>query len=207
MPPIIIDTFAQRSTEWMIARCGNPGASSISKIITSTGAISKQREAYLMQLAAETVSGKPEDEGYLSRHMINGMEREDASRALFEMIYGVEVRQVGIVYKNEHKMFHCSPDGLVVGNDRPLEMKNPMMKSHVKALFDDKIPTDYIGQCQMTLYVMESDMLYFMSNSDGLPPFIKEVGRDEPYIAQIATALDYFWTDLCKMVEKIKAME
>lgn len=202
--PIIITDFPQRSPEWVAARAGNPGASSISKIITSTGAISKQREEYLMQLAAEKVTGRPEDEGYLSRQMANGIEREDASRALFELIQGVEVRQVGIVFKDEDRKFHCSPDGLIVGSDQPLEMKNPMMKTHVKALFDDRVPTEYIGQCQMTLYVMEADKLYFMSNSDGLPPFIKEVGRDEKYISQIEKALNDFYEDLCRMVEKIK---
>jgi len=206
MAPIIIDTFSQRSTEWLIARCGTPGASSISKIITSKGVISNQREEYLMQLAAETVTGRPEEEGYLSRHMVLGMEREDASRALFEMIYGVEVRQVGIVFKDEFKMFHCSPDGLV-GENAILEMKNPMMKTHVKSLLDGTLPTEYLGQCQMSLYVTERELCYFMSSCEGLPPFILEVPRNEPYIAQIAKALDDFWVDLCRIVEKIRKME
>jgi len=206
MPPIIIDSFQQRSTEWLIARCGNPGASSISKIITSTGAISKQREEYLMQLAAETVTGRPEDSGYLSRHMVAGIEREDASRALFELIYGIEVRQVGIVFKNEFKMFHCSPDGLV-GEDAILEMKNPLQKTHVKSLLDGTLPTEYSGQCQMSLYTTERKLCYFMSNSEGLPPFILEVQRNEQYIAQIAKALDDFWVDLCRMVKRIRETE
>jgi len=206
MPPIIIDSFQQRSTEWLIARCGNPGASSISKIITSTGAISKQREEYLMQLAAETVTGRPEDSGYLSRHMVAGIEREDASRALFELIYGVEVRQVGIVYKDEFKMFHCSPDGLVKEN-AILEMKNPMAKTHVKSLLDGTLPTEYKGQCMMSLYVTERELCYFMSSCEGLPPFILEVPRDEPYIAQIAKALDDFWCELQALIKRIKNME
>jgi predicted phage-related endonuclease len=120
------------------------------------------------------------------------------------LIYGVEVRQVGIVFKDDARKFHCSPDGLIVGSDNPLEMKNPMAKTHIRSLFDDKVPTDYFGQCQMTLLVTESDKLYFMSNSDGLPAFVKEVGRDEPYIAQIENALNSFYDDLCAMVEKIK---
>ena len=204
--PIILDDFPQRSTTWMVYRLGNPGASSISKIITSTGAISKQREEYLMQLAAETVTGRPEDSGYLSRHMVAGIEREDASRTLFEMIYGVEVRQVGIVYKDEFKMFHCSPDGLV-GETAILEMKNPMMKTHVKSLLDGTLPTDYFGQVQMSLYVTERELCYFMSSYEGLPPFILEVQRNEQYIAQVAKALDDFWVDLCRMVKRIRETE
>jgi len=204
--PIIIDEFDQRSPEWIIARLGNPGASSISKIITSTGAVSKQRDEYLMQLAAETVSGRPEDGGYLSRHMVNGIEREDACRALFEMITGLSVRQVGIVFKDEARKFHCSPDGLV-GDDAILEMKNPMQKTHAKSLLSDTIPTEYVGQCQMSLYVCEREFCYFMSGCDGLPPFIKKVGRDEEYIGKIAKALDDFRTDLCATVEKIRSKE
>ena len=206
MPPIIIDSFLQRSPEWIIARLGNPGASSISKIITSTGAISKQREEYLMQLAAEIITGRPEDSGYLSRHMVAGIEREDSSRALFELIYGIEVKQVGIVFKNEFKMFHASPDGLV-GEKSILEMKNPMAKTHVKMLLDGKLPTEYFGQCQMSLYVCERERCYFMSACEGLPPLILEITRDEPYIEKIAKALDDFYVDVCQMVEKIKAME
>ncbi len=206
MPPIIIDSFQQRSTEWQVARLGNPGASSISKIITSTGALSKQREDYLMQLAAETVSGRPEEDGFLSRHMVNGMEREDSCRTFFEMIYGVEVRQVGIVFKDEYKMFHCSPDGMV-GENAILEMKNPMMKTHVKALLDGTLPTEYSGQCQMSLYVCERELCYFMSFCAGLPPLILEIPRNKIYISQIAEALDDFWVDLCHMVEKIKMIE
>ncbi len=200
--PIIIDSFQQRSEEWVQARCGNPGASSISKIITTKGEISKQREEYLHQLAAERITGRSEDGGYLSAHMVNGINREDASRALFEMIYGVEVRQVGIVYKNELKTCHCSPDGLV-GDNALLEMKNPMMKTHVKALLSGVLPTEYFGQCQMSLYVIEREICYFMSSSDGLPPLILEVGRDEVFIAKLETALNDFETDLCKMVERI----
>ena len=206
MPVLILDTFEQRSPEWLIARLGNPGASGISKIITSTGAISTQREEYLMQLAAERITGRPEDSGYLSRHMVNGIAREGPCRALFELIYGIEVRQVGIVFKNEYRMFHCSPDGLV-GENAILEMKNPMMKTHVRALLNRKVPTDYVGQCQMSLYVCERELCYFMSSCEGLPPLILEVPRNEPYIAQIAKALDDFYVDLCRMVEKIKEME
>ncbi len=203
MPVLILDSFSQRSQEWVIARMGNPGASSISKIITSTGKVSTQREDYLMQLAAERVSGRPEDCGYLTKQMQNGIDREDSSRALFEMIYGIEVRQVGIVFKNEFKMFHCSPDGLV-GENAILEMKNPMMKAHVKSLLDGKLPTEYLGQCQMSLYVCERELCYYMSSAEGLPPFILEVKRDEEYIEKIAKALDDFWVDLMRMVDKIK---
>jgi predicted phage-related endonuclease len=189
----------------MKARAGSPGGSGISKIITSKGEISKQREDYLHQLAAEKITGRSDDV-YQSRHMVNGIDREDAARALFEMIYGVEVRQVGIVYKDELKKCHCSPDGLV-GDNALLEMKNPMQKTHVRALLDGKLPTEYVLQCQMSLYVTEREICYFMSNCDGLAPLILEVKPDEILIGKIAKALDDFWSDLCKMVDKLSHID
>jgi putative phage-type endonuclease len=201
---IIIDSFDQKSPEWMAARAGNPGASSISKIITNSGEISKQRTEYLYQLAGEKITGKCE-EGFQSQAMINGTEREAAARALFEMIYGVEVRQAALVYKDEFKLFHCSPDGLV-GDNAILELKNPMLKTHVKYLIEGKLPADYFGQCMMSLYVTERELCYFMSAYEGMPPFILEVRRDERYIALLAKALDDFAADLIKTVRKLEAL-
>ena len=201
---IIIDSFDQKSPEWMAARAGNPGASSISKIITTKGEVSKSREDYLYQLAGEKITGKCE-EGFQTQAMLNGCEREDAARALFEMIYGVEVRQAALVYKDEFKLFHCSPDGLV-GENAILELKNPMLKTHVKYLLDGKLPADYFGQCMMSLYVTEREFCYFMSAYEGMPPFILEVRRDERYIALLAKTLDDFAADLIKTVRKLEAL-
>ena len=134
---IIEDSFTQGSDEWFKARCGNPGASNFSKIITSTGNPSKQAQDYLFQLAGEFVAGQAE-ETFNSVHMENGLERESAARMLFEMIQDVSVRQVGICYKDEAKKFHASPDGLI-GEDSGLELKNPMLKTHVNYLLNKKI--------------------------------------------------------------------
>lgn len=203
--PIIVDTFDQRSEDWIAARVGNPGASSISKIITPKGQISKQREEYLYQLAGETITGRCE-EGFLSQAMINGIEREDASRTLFEMIHGVDVKQVGVVYKDERRAFHCSPDGLV-GDDALLELKNPMLKTQTKYLLSGELPDEYFCQVQMSLYVTERPLCYFMSNYDGLPPFILEVRRNEDFIKKLEPALNDFVADLQKMVAKLRAIQ
>jgi len=203
--PIIIDSFDQRSPEWMTARAGNPGASSISKIITNSGEVSKQRADYLYQLAGELITGKCE-EGFQSQAMLNGMEREAAARALFEMIYGVEVRQAALVYKDEFKLFHCSPDGLV-GENAVLELKNPLLKTHVRYLLDGKLPADYFGQCMMSLYVTERELCYFMSAYEGMPPMILEVRRDDRFISLLAKALSDFAADLILTVRKLEALK
>jgi len=202
---IIIDEYEQRSPEWFAARLGNPGASSIDKIITTKGDISKQREDYLYTLAGELIAGKAEDT-FQSQAMLAGSEREESSRKLFQMVQGVEVRKVAIVFKDEWKQYHCSPDGLV-GDNGVLEQKNPMIKTHVRYLLAGKLPTDYFGQCQMSLYVTEREICYFMSAYEGLPPLIIEVWRDEAWIKLMADALNDFCVDLAHVTEKLRKLQ
>lgn len=207
MPPIILSDIAQGSDEWMNLRAGSVGASGVSNIITSTGARSKSRDDYMLQLAGERITGACE-ETFQSQAMKNGIEREAAARALFEMISGEEIKQVGIVFKDEWRLAHCSPDGLLDGYlPAGLEIKNPMIKTHCKYLLSGKVPTEYFGQIQHSLYVTERDTWYFMSHYIGLPPLIIECHRDEAFQKRLAEELDSFCTDLLKTVEKIKAMQ
>lgn len=198
--PIILEC-AQRSDEWFSAICGNVGASSIDKIITTKGEPSKSRTDYMMTLAAERITGKGEV-GFTSIAMLNGIEREAEARTLFEMARGVEIRQVGLVYKDENKLCHCSPDGLI-GDNSGFEVKNPMSKTHVKYLLDGKLPSDYFCQVQFSLYVTERSSWWFCSHYPGLPPFIIEVFRNEEWIDKCHNLLTEFNGELAIMVNRI----
>lgn len=203
--PIIIDEFEQGSPEWFAACCGNVGASTIDKIITTKGDRSKQRDDFMYQLAGERITGQKE-EGYINQAMQNGIEREAAARSLFEMLYGVEVKQVGIVYKDDRMLCHCSPDGLINSN-AGLEIKNPMMKTQVKYLLSGKLPTEYFCQIQMSLYVTERELWYFGSFYAGLPPLILEVRRDEAWISKLGAELTAFNDELAEIVKKLEGLQ
>lgn len=200
--PIIDTSFEQRSEEWNKARLGNPGCSGMSNIITPDGKRSKSRDGYLYTLVAEKLSGKS-DEKYMSQHMINGTEREDSCRLLFEMLYDCKVDTCGIVWKDNYKLVHCSPDGMISDN-AILEMKNPLGKTVVKNLLDGTLPSEYYVQCQSSLYVCERELLYFMSNYDGLKPLIVEVYRDDKWISILEKELTDFNTELLQIAEKLK---
>jgi hypothetical protein len=201
--PIIIDDIIQGSPEWFTAKAGSVGASSVDKIITTKGEPSKSRTEYMMQLAGERITGTCE-ETFQSIHMANGIEREASARALFEMIHEVECRQVGIVYKDEKKDCHCSPDSLIDPLSG-LELKNPMMKTHVKYLLSGKLPTDYYCQIQMSLYITERETWWFMSNYAGLSPLIIECHRDEVFLTKLDAELRAFNEELNEMVMRLAA--
>ena len=206
---IIIDTILQRSPEWFEATLGNLGASGISKIITDKGEPSKQADDYRRQLAGEIITGQ-RDETFKSIHMENGIIRENSTRALFEMLYDVEVRQVALVYKDEQKKFHCSPDGLV-GDNAGFEQKNPMMKTQIKYLESGKLPQEYFSQVQMSLYTCEREYWWFVSRYapfmpgyKPLPLLILKIGRDDEFITKLESVLEAFCYSLSSAVKKLR---
>lgn len=199
--PIIIECD-QRSDEWFSAICGNVGASGISNIITTKGEPSKSRTDYMMTLAAERITGRGEV-GFTTQAMLNGIEREAEARTLFELAHGVEVKQVGLIYKDDRKLCHCSPDGLIDENGG-YEVKNPISKTHVKYLLSNTLPTEYFCQVQFSLFVSEREYWWFMSHYPGLKPLILKCERDEKWIAKCEKELDAFNQELAELTEKIR---
>jgi len=204
---IILDV-PQGSPEWFAEKAGRPGASSFNKIITTKGKPYKQRESYLYELAAEAITGIRED-GFKSRAMEIGLEREAESRQYYEMLYDVQVTQVGCVYPDEQRKYLCSPDGLVCDENGPswgLEMKNVLPKTQVAYLVANKLPTDYILQIQGSLLVTGLDRWDFFSYSPGLPPLIIKCYRDEKLISKLKEELDRFCYDLAQIVKRLREM-
>lgn len=200
--PIILTDIIQTSPEWFAACCGNVGASNIDKIVTTKGERSKQRDDYMMTLCAERITGQREA-GYTTQAMLNGIEREAEARTLFEMANGCEVQQVGLIYKDDRKLCHASPDGLI-GDKEGFEVKNPLSKTHIKYLLGGTLPTEYFCQVQFSLYVSEREVWWFMSHYPGLRPFIIKVKRDEKWISKMEAELNSFNDELAELVERVR---
>jgi len=198
---IVNDSITQGTDEWLQEKLGKPSASNASKIITNAGKSSKQRTDYLYSLTAEIITGQRE-ETYKNANMDMGNDREDESRKLFEMIHGVEVQQVGVVYKDEEKKFLCSPDG-IINSEYGLELKNVLGKTQVKYLLKNEVPSEYFSQIQFSLYVTGFKYWMFMSYTPGLRPLIIRVERDEPFLIKLKVELILFCEELEEIVTKI----
>lgn len=201
--PIIDDSFLQGSGEWFAARAGNPGASGMNKIITSRGEPSKQAQDYLYQLAGEYITGKCE-ETFQSLHMKEGLIRESKARMTFELVNLFEVRQVGIVFADDRSC-HASPDGLI-GETEGLEIKCPMMKTHIRYLLDGKLPTDYFVQVQSSMFICSRPVWWFISWYPGLDPFTIKVEADLRFHVKLKELLEEFCFNLAVMVRKLKEL-
>jgi hypothetical protein len=191
----------QGSPEWYANRCGIPTASAFDKIVTSTGAPSKQAQGYMYALAAERITGRAV-EIQPSAAMEEGSRREDESRMVYAMLHEVEVTQVGFCVSDDGR-WGCSPDGLV-GPDGMVELKNPLGKTAVEYLVGGKLPTDYLLQVQGQLLVTGREWVDFVSYFPGLPTLVVRVPRDPALILALEKALDGFCKELDHLCEDLR---
>lgn len=199
---IAVTDFAQGSPEWFAARAGVPSASCFDKIVTSKGKPSKQRTAYLHQLAGEAILGEKE-EGYTSPAMERGVELESEARTLYEFVNGTKVDEVALCYADERKLWSCSPDGLV-GETGGLEIKCPKIHTHVEYLIGNKLPTKYFQQVQGSLSITGREYWDFVSYFPGLPPLVVRVEPDKDFHSLLGDELERFAADLHLTIKKIK---
>jgi hypothetical protein len=198
---LVIDC-EQRSPQWFAERLGKPSASRFGEILTPTGEVSKQRKGYMYDLVAQIISCQS-PETYTSMAMEEGIRREEESRKLYEMVYGVDVRQVGMIFPDEQKKYLCSPDGLRDDNIG-LELKNVLPKTQVEYLLNNKLPVIYKPQVQGSMLVTGFNQWHFMSYSPSLPPLVLEIDRDEAYIKKLEVELNAFNEELLGIVERLK---
>ena len=197
---MIIVECKQNSPEWFAARLGIPTASGFQKIITSTGARSKQREKYLYELAGEIVTGESSD-NYTNSSMNMGHDRESESRETYSFIKDVEIKQVGFCFFDEKKEFGCSPDGLV-GENGGFETKNAAPHVHLDRLENGWSKAQHLQQVQGNLYVTDRKWWDLVSYSRGFKPMIIRFERDEEFIKTLADEIYMFIGDLKTLVKK-----
>jgi len=195
---MIIINCEQGTPEWFAARCGVPSASNFDKIITTKGEPSKQRTKYLYQLVGERLCGKPE-ESYINGAMERGKVLEDEARKLYMFITGAEVQQVGFCLSDG---YGSSPDGLV-GEDGIIEIKCPLMSTHVGYLLNNKLPTDYYQQTQGNLLVTGREWLDFISYYPGIKPLIIRVTPDKNFQKALKAELEIFCKELDATFKKL----
>lgn len=207
----------QGSQEWIDARLGRVTGTGFAKVLAKGQG--KTRKSYLIQLAAERLSGLPQD-SFTSGAMDWGTEHEDEARACYEAVQGVEVKQVGFVELDEY--IEVSPDGIVetkclngyvgvspdglVGEDGGAEIKCPNTSTHIKTILSGKMPPEYTAQVQGGMWVAEREWCDFVSFDPRMKSqriFIVRVKRDQEYIDNLQYEVEKFVKELKILVETI----
>jgi putative phage-type endonuclease len=200
---VISDNSPQNSPEWLIARLGIPTASRFDEIITTAGVASKSAKKYMYSLAVERIT-RVKEESYQNATMQRGIEMEAEARQAYEIITGSEVKEVGLCYPNEKKLYGASPDGLI-GDDGCLEIKSPTSAVHVEYLLGNALPTAYFQQTQGQLLVTGRKWCDFMSYFPGVMPLIIRVTPDKLFQKSLAVELEIFCKGLEQVTEQIRS--
>jgi hypothetical protein len=198
-----IHDVAQRSPEWHALRLGKPTASEFHKIITpKTGKLSAQARKFACRLIAERLLNEPLD-------LLDGIEAVERGKAMepdavaqYEFVEEIETQPVGFVTTDDG-LVGASPDRMIVGAPAGLEVKCPLLPTHIGYWLDG--PGDeYRPQVQGQLWVAEFEWLDFYSYHPQMEPVRLRTQRDDAYIKLIEQALRDFNDMLHDMYERAR---
>ena len=186
---MILINVIQGSEAWYEARLSRFTASQFAKVMA--GDSTATYKDLLTTTAGEVLSGQIE-ETYSNAIMERGIEMEPEARREYESIFDLEVETVGFVLPDEddplHEWVGVSPDGFVNG-DGLLEIKCPLMKTHMNYIAAGKLPNDYKWQVQGQLMITGREWCDFMSYYPNLKPFIIRIYPDKEMIDQLRERL------------------
>ena len=193
----------QNSAEWLAARCGSLGASSIADMVAKTrtgwGA---SRFNLAARIVCERLTGTPQ-ESYTNAAMQWGHDTEPQARAMYEFMRDVAVQQVGLVLHPSINKSHASPDGLV-GDDGLIEIKCPNTATHIETLLSEDVEGRYVKQMQWQMACCGRAWCDFVSFDPRLPAemqmFVQRVRRDDEFIAELEREARSFLAEIDKTI-------
>lgn len=193
----------QGTPEWLAARCGSLGASSIADMMARTkSGWSASRANLAARLVCERLTGTPQ-ESYTNAAMQWGHDTEPQARAMYEFMRDVAVQQVGLVLHPSINKSHASPDGLV-GDAGLIEIKCPNTATHIETLLSEDVEGKYIKQMQWQMACCGRAWCDFVSFDPRLPAemqmFVQRVPRDDDFIAELEREARLFLAEIDKTI-------
>jgi hypothetical protein len=183
----------QRSPEWHAARLGIPTASKFGDIMAKGQG--KQRRGYLTRLAAERLTGEPQDT-YQNAHMRRGQEQEQDALDYYAWLHDVELARVGFVRMMiAGGWVGYSPDALV-GASGLAEAKTRLPSLQVDAMLSGVLPSEYRAQIQGGLWITGRSWCDCIMFCPELPLLVVRVERDEEYIGRLSEEVSKFSVEL-----------
>lgn len=163
----------QKSPEWYAARCGRLTGSVASDMMAKikTGEAAGRRNLRA-KLVLERVTGKTQEDDFVSRDMQRGIDLEPEAFGEFEALTGAILHRSGFISAGED--FGCSLDAYLGSFDELVSIKCPNDANHLAYwIGGKKIPKDYFDQCRHELWITGAKRHHFMSYSPNFPPKLR----------------------------------
>lgn len=193
----------QRSEEWYQLKLGVISASDAHKVLS--GDNTAKRKTYMAELIGQITTGIIDEIN--AKQLEWGLLHEDAAISAYEMFKGEEVARVPFVYQDDSRRCGCSPDAMLKNKRKGLELKCPFKTStHIEFLIDDKIKSEYIKQCQFSMWITGFEEWDFMSYDPRMKKGIvhlETIERDEKTMKSFSELVPKFIEEMDKKLETI----
>lgn len=175
---MIKHNIQQGSEAWHDIRCGKFTASIFSDVVA--GESTDTYKKLINNIAGQVISGISEPT-YSNANMERGIELEPFAAKVYEdLMQGLDVQECGFISPEDNALIDwvgISPDRLV-GDNGGLEIKCPLMNTHLNYLRADKLPNEYKWQVQGSLFITGLEWWDFMSYYPNMKPFLIRVYPD-----------------------------
>jgi hypothetical protein len=140
-----------------------------------------------VQLVLERLTNRPQESGFISQAMQDGIDREPEAFALYEALTGTVLMRSGFLAHSEH-MAGCSLDGHVEDFKGIAEIKCPTEGVHWAYLRGGSIPAEYTAQITHNLWITGAEWCDWFSYNPHFPERLRmkleRFERDEAAIEQ-----------------------
>lgn len=186
---MIIERYLQGSPEWHAGRLGRVTMSHAKDLITKGrgNSPSVTRENYILDVAAEQLSGKPTEQ-VKTWDMDRGILLEPFALRAYQQQTGRSVENIGLAYLDDTRTISASPDGLCGSfGDGGVEIKCPRPRTHMRYINEGSKRN--AAQIQGNMWVFGAawwDFVSFCPEFDAHPLHVERVERDDEMIAKIS---------------------
>lgn len=209
--PFTVIDAEQRSPAWFQARLGRLTGSRAADMIATTqkGDPAAARRDLRLQLALERLTGRPQEDVFVSHEMRRAVALEPLAVAAYEARTGCFVQRSGFLAHQELAV-GCSLDGHVGDFAGILEVKCPKSTTHLSYLEAGTVPLEYLPQIVHNLWVTGAAWCDFLSFDDRFPPHLQthlvRYIRHEPEIALYMLTVAAFLSEVGDELARVQAL-
>lgn len=206
--------IVQGSDAWKALRIGMLTGTGIANILPGKatkefplGKYKEARQQELDEIVTEIITGKPSGGFIATKFVKEGIEREPIARMYMEEVFGYVIEEVAFV-KHDWLRVGISPDGLVVGQKRNVEIKSPKDRTHLRYWLEKSTPPEYVPQVQSQMWITGAEVTDFASYHPDFPEdmqlHVVHVERDEKYINMIEEEVSKFLSEVNIKVSEVQ---
>lgn len=199
----------QGSDAWKQLRVGLFTGTGICDLLPGARGVSKARADQIDEVVTEIITGMPSGSFRATKYMKEGIEREPFARMAYEERTGNLIEEVAFI-RHDWMRVGMSPDGLVLGRKRNIEIKSPKDRTHYRYLLLDACPEEYLPQVATQQWLGDFEATEFISYCPEFPEDMQlhviTVPRQDKLIAQIEAEVSKACAEVNLKVKALKQL-